>query len=227
MDALAVLASTPLFRGIPAADLVPLKPALRLRTYTKGAFIFQEGDPGNVLYVVASGQIKIGRIGQGGTEVVFAMLSPGETFGELALFVDGAVRAADAQATETTECVTLTRDALMQFVDTHPRVMRRVIEVLIGYVRATDETFTETAFLDIPGRVSKKLLELAESHGQKTATGVRIRLRLTQRTLAGMVAASRENVNRALSRFEARGAISREAGYVTILRPEQLRGRIV
>jgi len=226
MDPMAVLASTPLFKGIPAADLGALAPALRLRTYTKGAFIFHEGDPGNVLYVVVRGQVKIGRIGRGGNEVVFAMLSPGETFGELALFEEGAIRAADAQATEVSECVTLYRDALLAFVDAHPRMMHHVIRVLIGYVRATDETFSETAFLDIPGRVSKKLLELAESHGQQTPAGVRIRLRLTQRTLAGMVAASRENVNRALARFEARGGIRQDGGYITIVSPQQLRSRI-
>jgi len=103
--------------------------------------------------------------------------------------------------------------------------MHRVIQLLAGYVRATDETFSETAFLDIPGRVAKKLLELAESHGQQTPAGMRIRLRLTQRTLAAMVAASRENVNRALSRFEAQGAIRQDGGYITIIHPQQLRGR--
>lgn len=226
MDPVAVLASTPLFKGIPGAELATLAPALRIRTYPKGAFIFHEGDPGNVLYVIVTGQVKIGRIGRGGDEIVFAMLSPSESFGELALFEESAIRAADAQATELTECVTLSREALMQFLEVQPRMMHRVIQLLVGYVRATDETFSETAFLDIPGRVAKKLLELAESHGQQTPAGMRIRLRLTQRTLAGMVAASRENVNRALSRFEAQGAIRQDGGYITILHPPKLRSRI-
>ena len=132
---------------------------------------------------------------------------------------------ADAQATELSECLTLSRDALRSFVDSHPWMMHRVIQVLIGYVRATDETFSETAFLDIPGRVAKKLLELAESHGERRPDGVRIRLRLTQRTFAGMVAASRENVNRALARFETSGAIRQDGGYITITHPEKLRVR--
>jgi len=225
MDPLAVLASTPLFKGIPAAELATLAPTLRIRTYPKGAFIFHEGDPGNVLYVIVTGQVKIGRLGKGGDEVVFAMLTLGEMFGELALFEESAIRTADAQATELSECITLSRGALMPFVEAHPRIMHRVIQLLAGYVRATDETFSETAFLDIPGRVAKKLLELAESHGQQTPAGMRIRLRLTQRTLAAMVAASRENVNRALSRFEAQGAIRQDGGYITIIHPQQLRGR--
>jgi len=76
-----------------------LAPALRLRTYTKRTFIFHEGDPGNVLYVVVRGQVKIGRIGRGGNEVVFAILSPGETFGELPLFEVGAIRAPTRRTT--------------------------------------------------------------------------------------------------------------------------------
>ncbi len=225
MDPVAVLGSTPLFKGIPAADVAALAPAVKIRTYPKGAFMFHEGDPGNVLYAIVSGQVKIGRIGRGGDEVVFAILGPYETFGELALFEEKAVRVADAQATELSECLTLSRDALRSFVDSHPWMMHRVIQVLIGYVRATDETFSETAFLDIPGRVAKKLLELAESHGERRPDGVRIRLRLTQRTFAGMVAASRENVNRALARFETSGAIRQDGGYITITHPEKLRVR--
>ena len=225
MDPVAVLGSMPLFKGIPAADVAALAPAVKIRTYPKGAFIFHEGDPGNVLFAIVSGQVKIGRIGRGGDQVVFAILGPPETFGDLALFEEKAVRAADAQATELSECLTLNRDAFEPFVDAHPLMMRRVIQVLIGYVRATDETFSEAAFLDIPGRVAKKLLELAESHGEQRPDGVRIRLRLTQRMLAGMVAASRENVNRALAHFETSGTIRQEGGYITITHPEKLRIR--
>jgi CRP/FNR family transcriptional regulator, cyclic AMP receptor protein len=225
MDPVAVLGTTSLFRGIPPDDLEALAPAVRTRRYPKGSFVFREGDPGNSLFAVINGQVKIGRIGRGGDEVVFAMLGPAETFGELALFEDKAVRVADAQATEMTECLTLTREAFLSFVEAHPRTMLRVVQVLTGYIRAGDDAFAETAFLDIPGRVARKLLELAESHGDRGPEGIRIGMRLTQRTLAGMVAASRENVNRALSRFEEHGAIRQEGGYITIVRPQELRSR--
>jgi len=225
MDPVAVLGSTSLFKGTSPGDLESLAPAVRTRRYPKSTFVFREGDPGNSLFAVVTGHVKIGRIGREGDEVVFAMLGPGETFGELALFEDKAVRVADAQATEPTECVTLTRDAFMSFLDAHPQTMHRVIQVLSGYIRTSDEAFAETAFLDIPGRVARKLLELAESRGERRPEGIRIGVRLTQRTLAGMVAASRENVNRALSRFEARGAIRQDGGYITIIRPQELRSR--
>lgn len=225
MDPVAVLASTSLFRQASTDDLATLAAAIKVRTYQKGSFIFHEGDPGNVLLVLVRGQVKLGRIGRRGDEVVFAMLGPGDTFGELALFEENAVRASDAQATVASECLVMSRATFHDFIDAHPKVLRRVIEVLTRYIRATDEAYTEMAFLDIPGRVAKKLLELAGSHGQQTPDGVRIGVRLTQRTLAGMVAASRENVNRALARFQALGVIRQDRGYITILRPQQLRTR--
>ena len=223
MDRAALLAGTRLFGGLPADDLQELTAALRPRSYPKGAFLFREGDPGNVMFVVISGQIKIGRTGPRGDEVVFGLVRAGETFGELALFEADAVRSADAQAMEASECLALSKEAVLKFFEQHPPAMRRLVQVLIGYLRDTDATISETALLDIPGRVARKLLELAGSRGEQTDRGVRIPLRLSQRTLAGMVGASRENVNRALSRFEKQGLIRQEAGQITLLQPERLR----
>jgi CRP/FNR family transcriptional regulator/CRP/FNR family cyclic AMP-dependent transcriptional regulator len=225
MDPVQVLSRTALFQGIPLEELEPLAPAVKVRNYSAGSYIFHEGDPANVLYVVVRGQVKIARLGSAGNEAVFAVLLPGDSFGELTLFDEDPVRSMDAEAMEPTECLTVERQALLAFVERNPAVVRRIIQVLRGYVRQVDESFSEAAFLDIPGRVARKLLDLAAEHGQKTSEGVRIEMRLTQRTLAGMVAASRENVNRALSRLAGRGDIIQEAGYITIVRPAELRKR--
>jgi CRP/FNR family transcriptional regulator/CRP/FNR family cyclic AMP-dependent transcriptional regulator len=225
MDPVQVLSRTALFQGIPLEELEPLAPAVKVRNYSAGSYIFHEGDPANVLYVVVRGQVKIARLGTAGNEAVFAVLLPGDSFGELTLFDEDPVRSMDAEAMEPTECLTVERQAVLAFVERNPAVVRRIIQVLRGYVRQVDESFSEAAFLDIPGRVARKLLDLAAEHGQKTSEGVRIEMRLTQRTLAGMVAASRENVNRALSRLAGRGDIIQEAGYITIVRPAELRKR--
>lgn len=225
MDPVPVLARTALFRGFPREELESLTPAVKPRTYARGAYIFHEGDPGNTLYIVHSGQVKISRMGRGGQEAVFAVLLPGDVFGELALFDEEATRSADAQAMELTECLTLGREPLMAFLKEHPILMQHIIGALSGYIREMDENFAEAAFLDIPGRVARKLLDLADLHGERTPEGIRIGIRLSQRTLAGMVAASRENVNRALARFLAHGDIRQENGYITVARPAELRKR--
>ncbi|TME50423.1 MAG: Crp/Fnr family transcriptional regulator [Chloroflexi bacterium] len=212
MDPVAVLAESTLFRAVPPAELEALAPAATSRTFKKGNYIFRQGDLGNALYVVRRGQVKISRMGRGGEEAVFAVLMAGDSFGEIALLSGDAERTADAQAMELTECVSVAREPFLAFLDRH-------------HVQQVDESLAEIAFLDIGGRVARKLLDLGQSHGHQTADGIRIDMRLSQRTLASMVAASRENVNRALHRLVVQGNIRQDAGLITILRPAELRKR--
>src|ERR1700730_4021795 len=225
MDLVAVLAESSLFSGMARHDLEALAPAATSRTFRKGSYIFREGDVGNALYVIRRGQVKISRMGRGGEEAVYAILVAGDSFGEIALLSGDAARTADAQAMELTECVSVAKDSLLAFLDQHPALSRHLMRALARYVQRLDESLAEIAFLDISGRVARKLLDLGESHGRKTPDGVRIDLRLSQRTLASMVSASRENVNRALQRFVAHGDIKHDGGLMTILRPDELRKR--
>jgi CRP/FNR family transcriptional regulator len=210
---------------VDASDLQALVPDLHHRSFGAGAHIFREGDAGLHLHLILKGEVKIARSGPAGAQVVFAVLLPGDVFGELALLDDGAMRTADAIAVEPTECLTLERGALIRFLDSHPERMWHLIRFLSAYIRRKDESFAEVAFLDIQGRVARKLLELARTHGEPVEGGTRIRVRVSQRTLAGMVAARRENVNRALSRFAAHGDISIASGYITVLDAAALRRR--
>ena len=222
VDPVQVLQRSALFEGVDGADLEALVPDLHRRSFGAGTHIFREGDAGLHLHVILKGEVKIARSGPNGAEVVYAVLLPGDLFGELALLEEGALRTADAIAVQPTECLTLERRALIAFLDSHPERMWHLIRFLSAYIRRKDESFAEVAFLDIQGRVSRRLLELARIHGEPSTGGTRIRVRVSQRMLAGMVAASRENVNRALSRLTALGDISIEGGYITIVDAENL-----
>jgi CRP/FNR family transcriptional regulator len=225
VDPVQVLQKSPLFEGLDASELETLVPDLHRRSFGGGIHVFREGDPGLHLYLILDGEVKITRSGPNRAEVVFAVLQPGDMFGELALLEEGAVRTADAVAVQPTECLVLERRALINFLETHPERMWHLIRLLTAYVRRKDESFAEVAFLDIQGRVARKLLELARTQGEATPSGTRIKVRISQRTLAGMVAARRENVNRALSRFAALGDISMAGGYITVLDAAALRRR--
>ncbi len=225
MDPVQILQRSALFEGMAPSDLETLVPDLHRRSFGAGTHIFREGDPGLDLHLILNGEVKITRSGPRGGEVVFAVLLPGDLFGELALFEEGALRTADAVAVQPTECLTLGRRALIAFLESHPERMRHLIRLLSAYIRRKDESFAEVAFLDIQGRVARKLLDLARTQGEPVPGGTRIRVRVSQRTLAGMVAARRENVNRALSRFAANGDISMTAGYITVLDAAALRRR--
>jgi CRP-like cAMP-binding protein len=225
VDPIEIVQRSALFEGVDAADLKALIPDLKPASFGAGAHIFHEGDPGAELYLILGGEVKVSRSGPRGAEVVFAVLVSGDVFGELALLEEGALRTADAVAVEPTECLTLDRTALVAFLDAHPDRMWHLIRFLSAYIRRKDESFAEVAFLDIQGRVARKLLELARKQGQAGPGGTRIRMRISQRTLAGMVAASRENVNRTLARLTALGDISMSNGHITVVDPDALARR--
>ncbi|HKA09893.1 MAG TPA: Crp/Fnr family transcriptional regulator [Candidatus Dormibacteraeota bacterium] len=225
VDDLELLAGTLLFEGLSTTELEVLRPAIRSRSFARDAYVFREGDPGSHLYVVVRGRVKIARFSVGGGEVVFALVGPGEMFGELSLFAPDGERTADAQALEAARCLAVNRDAVVSLLLGHPDVLFKMISWLTAYIRRKDAAIAEAAFLDIPARVGLKLVELAQSKGNRVSGGVLIDVPLSQRTLAGMVGASRENVNRALNRFVALGFIRKSRGRITVLQPDQLRRR--
>jgi CRP/FNR family cyclic AMP-dependent transcriptional regulator len=225
MDPVAVLVDSTFFKGVRRPDLEALAPFAKSRTFQKGSYIFRQGDVGNALYVIRQGQVKISRMGRGGEEAVFAVLVAGDSFGEIALLSGDAERTADAQAMELTECVSVAREPFLAFLEQHPAMTSSLMRALARYLQQVDESLAEIAFLDIGGRVARKLLDLGQSHGHQTADGIRIEMRLSQRTFASMVSASRENVNRALHRLAVQGTIRQDGGMITILRPAELRKR--
>ena len=225
MDLLELLLPAPIFEGLSLEDLEPIRTAVRTRRFDRGTYLFREGDPGAHLYMIMRGQVKIGRTDEGGGEIVFAVAGPGEIFGELSLFDPDGERSADAEALEPTECIVISKARLLDFLTTHPDLLLRIISVLSSYIRRKDESLAEAAFLDIPGRVASKLVELADTKGRATPDGVAIDLPLRQRTLAGMVGASRENVNRALRRFAELGYIRQERDEIVVLDRARLTSR--
>jgi CRP/FNR family cyclic AMP-dependent transcriptional regulator len=224
-QALTLLGRVDLFAGLALVDLEPLLADLRTRRFAADSYIFREGDPGDHLHVIARGEVKIARTTEAGSEVVFGILGQGDVFGELAVLEEDGVRSADAQALMETECLIVPRRAVVAFLHAHPAVMWRVVTQLSSRIRRKDDEYADLAFNDIPGRVARKLLELTSARGGPLESGMLIALPLSQRTLAGLVGASRENVNRALSRFASLGLLKVERGHITLLNQEELRRR--
>jgi CRP/FNR family transcriptional regulator, cyclic AMP receptor protein len=223
--AVELLAKTPLFGVLHPDDLQELARTTRSRTYQRGDIIFHKDDPGYTLYVIVSGAVKISVSSSEGDEIILAILTKGQFFGEMALF-DDMPRSADAEAIQLTEVQTVQREDLIRLLEKRPKVaITQLLKVLGQRLRATDELLQDAAFLDIPSRLAKRLLDLADGHGEKTPHGIKINLRLTQQDLASMIGARRENVNRALAYYQSRGWLSKEGGHFTILNEAQLRAR--
>ncbi|MET0435324.1 MAG: Crp/Fnr family transcriptional regulator [Cellulomonas sp.] len=190
----------------------------------RGEVLFHEGEPGDRLYVIRSGKIKLGRRSSDGRENLLAVLGPGEMFGELSLF-DPRPRTASAIGLTDVRLAGLSHDDLRPWLTGRPEVALHLLRALAQRLRRTNDVLADLVFTDVPGRVAKALLDLADRFGQKTDDGVRVHHDLTQEELAQLVGASRETVNKALADFAGRGWLRIEAKAVVIMDIDRLYNR--
>lgn len=214
-----------IFADLATEDIRDLMAVAKRRTFRAGEVIFHRDDPGQVLYLINEGKVKICLISPDGQEISLAVLGVGEYFGEFALY-DGLPRSADAIAIEKVECYTLQRSDFHNAIMKNPKIAIQVLEGLSKRLRNTDQMVEDLIFLDVYGRVAKKLLELSDTHGLKVESGTRIDVRLTQQELASMVGASRESVNKVMGYFTDKGYISTDKHRITLHRINELKRRI-
>ncbi len=219
-----VLRQAPLFNGLDEDASGALEASMSTVTLRRGEILFAEGDEGDQLYVVIEGKIKLGRRSIDGRENLIAILGPGQMFGELSFF-DPGPRSATATAVTDVEMRSLGHSALNPVIRSHPDVAYALLNQLAGRLRRTNEVVGDLVFSDVPGRVSKALLDLASRFGRQADDGIHVNHDLTQEELAQLVGASRETVNKALADFASRGWIRLEPRSVIILDLERLKRR--
>ncbi|MFO7252866.1 MAG: Crp/Fnr family transcriptional regulator [Actinomycetes bacterium] len=219
-----VLSKAPLFAALDRESAAALRTSVTEVRLAKGQTLFSENDAGDRLYVVLEGKIKLSRTAADGRENLLSVLGPGEMFGELSLF-DPRPRTASAIALTEARLAGLGHDDLRPWLTGRPEVALHLLRALAQRLRRTNDVIADLVFTDVPGRVAKQLLDLAERFGQKTEEGVRVHHDLTQEELAQLVGASRETVNKALADFAQRGWLRIEAKAVLILDKERLQHR--
>ena len=215
----------PLFARLSPEELAGLAARLRPRSYKRADVIFRKDDPGTHLYLVLEGAVKIALPGEFGQEALVAIMRPGDFFGELALF-DRSPRSATAVALEDTRAALLASDDFIAFLERHPGAVRLVLETLARTIRRLSDRVEHLTFLDVPSRVAKYLLDLAQASapaGERTASSPgTLELNLTQDELAAFVGASRVSVNRVLGDLERREIVSIRRRRISIRDPERL-----
>jgi CRP/FNR family transcriptional regulator, cyclic AMP receptor protein len=219
-----VVRRAPLFAPLDDEAAAALLSSMEEVQLPRGAALFQEGDPGDRLYVITSGKIKLGLSSPDGRENLLAVLGPGEMFGELSLF-DPGPRTATATAVSDAQLVGLGNADLQSWLSGRPDVARYLLRALAQRLRRTNESLADLVFSDVPGRVAKALLDLSRRFGRQTDQGVLVAHELTQEELAQLVGASRETVNKALADFATRGWLRLEARAVVLLDVERLSRR--
>jgi len=207
----AVLRSVPLFSRLPEEDLQAFAAVTRERTYPKGSIIVFEDDPGDALYLVADGQVKVVLIGEDGREVILTVLGEGSFFGEMAL-LDDQPRSAHVIAMEDSTLLLLRRDDFQARLRQSPAVAISLLAELSGRLRLADEKIGALVLLDVNGRVAALLLRLAQEE-----EGDRITKKLTHNTIAQMIGSSRETVSRTMRNLVDREIIQVSRKEITLL----------
>lgn len=203
---LSVLATVPLFAGLSAEELELVAAKAVRRRQSRGSVIFFEREPGDALYIIEEGQVRIYRVAEDGREKTLALLSTGDFFGEMAL-VDDEPRSAIAEATEPCVLLAIHKRDVHSLIHSNPSIALSMIQGLSRRLRETNRQLMDAVFLDVRGRLLRLLLKLDGRYGKPYEGGRLIDIRLTHQELANMVGTSRESVTRVLTELQDVGAL--------------------
>jgi CRP/FNR family transcriptional regulator, cyclic AMP receptor protein len=215
---LAVLREHPFFRDLDPEALDQLCRYAKHTTLKRGATIFSKGDPGNSLFAVISGTVKMSVSSADGRSAIFNLIGAGEIFGEIAL-LDGLGRSADVTANTNCEVFVIDRREFIPFVRSQPALAMKFIELLCTRLRWTSDQVEQIILQNLPGRLASALIRLTEKH--KLAPGGRT-IAVTQQEISEMVGMTRESINKQLRVWASRKWVRLEHGAIVVLNAEPL-----
>jgi CRP/FNR family cyclic AMP-dependent transcriptional regulator len=190
----ATLSRISLFRGMPTRELERLAPLLHEKNFPAGASVLTAEQPGEAIYIIIEGSVKIHLFTPDGAEVILAVLGPGEIVGEMSL-ADSLGHSANVTTLEESAFLWMDRRTFRSGVEGSTVLGRNLADVLSRRLRLANAHLLSLATLDVPGRVASQLLALAHEYGEEASDGVLIPIALTQADLAALVGASRVRVN--------------------------------
>jgi len=216
-----LLAGSELFSSLSTEALNELALKAEIRTIPENEIIFKKGTTGNEMFAILHGRVKISSFTEDGKEMIFAILESGNFFGETAL-LDGENRSATCTAIEDCQMVVIKRNTFTSYLEKHPAVAIQLLRLLSQRLRKADELMEELSFYQMPTRLARKLLALADDHGDIVGSRIEISMNISQNELANMVCVSRESVNRQLSLWVKDGVISLSPRLIVIEDRDQL-----
>jgi len=201
------LKQIPLFNDLAEEEIDMLCRVSKIKHYPKNTIILSEDEPGDTLYIILAGRVKVVLWWEDGRELLLSILKQGDFFGEMSL-LDDEPRSANVIALEDTEAISMQRKDFINQVKSHPILLLKIVKELCRRLRNMDKKIGTLAFLDVYGRVAQLLMQLAKSRGVSTKYGIVISNMPTHREIAAALGSSREAVSRVLSDMRKRGQIS-------------------
>ncbi|MFQ5954255.1 MAG: Crp/Fnr family transcriptional regulator [Kiloniellales bacterium] len=217
----AILEGHFLLHHLPAETLENLSRYVRLQKFAKGDVIVQKGAAGSGMMAVVEGRVKISTVSPDGKEIILDFINPGEVFGEIAL-LDKRERTADAIAMEACRVLVLERREFLPFLERHPKTCIKLLSVLCGRLRHTNQLIEDSLFLNVESRLAKRLLGFTRQYGEPRPDGILVRLKLSQREIAALIGVTRESINKQLSAWQERGWVKVSRGSILVTDIEAL-----
>jgi len=206
VETVELLRQVSIFKELPLDTVGDLARRMWQKSAEPGAVIVSHEEPGDSLFVIASGKVKVVLYGETGREIILSILRKGDFFGEMSL-LDRQPRSANVVAVEQSELFCLDREAFQTHLSSHPTTSLAVLAEMSRRLRHADEVIGNLALLDVYARVARTVRELAQKQGEPVDGGLLIKERPTQQEIAGLIGTSRETVSRALSDFARRGLL--------------------
>lgn len=220
-DNIRYLQRAPLFYDLSEDQLQEISKLLLERSYHKGRIIFMEGEPGEALYILKSGLIKLTKRLEDGREHILHFVNPGEIFAEVVLF-EGGNYPATAEVQEDSVVGVLRNQDIERLLSHHPSMAVGMLRIMSRRLRTAQEKVMNLALHDTARRLAYTLIKMAEEHGVKHPQGTLISMNLTNQEFANLTGSSRETVNRMLNSFKRAGAIEIERQQIIVIHKHKL-----
>lgn len=216
-----ILKKIPIFSGLSDDELEKIRKLVQTAGFRKGVVIFQEGDPGEAVYFIKSGRIKIYKSDEEGREYILHIFQDGDVFAE-AVLLGGGSYPASAQAVEDSTVGFIKNRALEDLIGENPRIALKIIKVMAGRLRESQEQIKNLAFRDTYHRTACLLHKICIDDGRKTERGIEVDLPFTRQEMAALVGTSRETVTRVLSDMKKSGIIDLDRQKIVVLDEKKL-----
>ncbi|MFW6271097.1 MAG: Crp/Fnr family transcriptional regulator [Bacillota bacterium] len=213
------------FSELNQNELKQLEDIIYTSDYKKDEIIFFEGEPGEGLFIVESGKVKLLKMTESGREHILHILKKGDIFSEVVLF-DRGEYPATAIALEKSTIGIIKREKIEKLIEENSIIGIKLLRVMGKRLRRAQEKIRNLSLKNTAGRLAGIILFLVEEHGIRQEDSIKIELSITQEDLSNMIGASRETVSRILSRFEKKGLISTSRQQIIVKNIDKLNEKV-
>jgi CRP/FNR family transcriptional regulator, cyclic AMP receptor protein len=218
----SVLSDCPILTGFPPEAMDELAEIGRVRTFSGGEQIYEQGATSTTLCVIAKGVVRISSINAAGREATLIMFSAGAWFGD-AVFSPGMPRVYGATAHEPVTLVELPGDGFRALMKRYPQCYPVVLDMVSRRLWAAMSIIEDDALRNIPTRIGRRLLFLAQIQGDGEESTRPVTIRITREHMANMMGMTRQGVHNWIKEFEREGLISLAYGSITLTNPAALK----